>query len=100
MKRSLLLGLLVLFFSTVVTAQSGRDKLRRHRIQQGFSNRQLTRPEIFDLRKDLLRYRLTERRVRRDGITTPLERKRLQRMKRQNRVQLFRYRHNDRRRVI
>jgi hypothetical protein len=100
MKKILVLSLLVMLVSTTVSAQTQSDRLRRHRIYKGFSNGQITRPERFDLRKDQFRYRLQQRRVHRDGVVTPFERKRLNKTKRHNRLELFRYRHNNRSRII
>jgi hypothetical protein len=100
MKKLVTLSLLVLLMSTAVSAQIRSDRFRRQRITHGFSNGQITRPERLELRKDQFRYRIAERKAHRDGRVTPLERRRLQAIKRDNRRELFRFKHNNRRRII
>jgi hypothetical protein len=63
-------------------------------------NRQITLPERLELRKDAYRFESLQRRSRRDGVVTPLERRRLFKAKRETRTDRFRFRHNGRRRLI
>ncbi len=101
MKKFLIFSLILLLFSVAAPAQRGSgDRFRRHPMTNGFNNGQLSRPERFQLRKDQFRYKIAQRRARRDGNITPFERRRLHRMKRHERIELYRFRHNSRRRVI
>src|SRR5262245_15368147 len=100
MKKILALALILVTLSVAASAQRPGDRFRRHRINNSFNSGQLTRPERFELRKDELRYRSLERRSRRDGVVTPMERRKLQKTKRHNRRELFRFKHNGRHRII
>ncbi len=100
MKQIFVLTLLLTAFTVVASAQGPRERLQRHRIRDGFRSGELTRIERFDLRRDQFRYNMMERRAKRDGVVTPLERKKLNKRKRENRREEFRYRHNRQRRVI
>ena len=100
MKRLLLLSIVLTLFVASASAQQRGDRIRRHRIERSFDNGQLTRPEKFRLQKNQFRYKVEKRRAGRDGRITPLERRRLSKMKRHDRREMFRYRHNGRRRVI
>ena len=101
MKKILSLGLILVLLSAAASAQvRPRDRFRGYRIQRNFNSGLLTRPERFELRKDAFRYQMLERKTRRDGIVTPFERRRLHRARRNTRVDLFRFRHNGRRRII
>jgi hypothetical protein len=100
MKKLIILTLVAMGFVGVASAQRPGDRFRRHTVRNGFENRQLTRPERFDIRKNEMRYKMAERKSRRDGIVSPMERRRLNGMKRHNKAKTFRYKHNIRRRVI
>jgi len=101
MKKIILSGLLIALISVTANAQrKPADRIQRFRIERGFDKAEINRAERFHLRKDQLRYRIAQRRVKRDGIVTPMERRRLMKMKRHNRQELFRFKHNRFRRVI
>ena len=101
MKKILTLGLALVLISAAASAQRGPgDRIRRHQVTQGFNNGQITRPERFQLRKDAFRYQMLNRKVHRDGVVTPLEHRRLHQVRRHERHDMFRFRHNGRRRVI
>jgi hypothetical protein len=100
MKKLIVLTLVALGFAGIATAQRAGERLRRHSVRNGFENRQLTRPERFELRKNETRYKMAERKSRRNGIVSPVERRKLKGMKRHNKANTFRYKHNIRRRVI
>jgi hypothetical protein len=55
---------------------------------------QMIRIERIQMHRDQLRLKLFERNARRDGIITPMERKRIIRAKRKNRVHRYRFRYN------
>ena len=100
MKKLLMLSIIALLLTATVSAQRAGDRNKRHHVRESFRSGQLTRPERFDLRKDQHRYRNMQRRAHRDGVITPMERKRLHHKKVQNRREAFRYKHNARRRLI
>ena len=105
MKKIFALGIVLTLVSFAVSAQRIEDRGKRYRMEQRLNDRrfndgQLTRPERFKLRNDILRYRVQQRRARRDGFVGPMERRRLMMMRRHNRREAFRFRHNRFRRVI
>ena len=97
MKKILGLSLILLVLSAAASAQTG---LRKHRAGRNCTRNQITVGERTELRKDALRYKMLQRRSQRDGVVTPIERRRLQRAKAETRRDAFRYRHNARRRLI
>ena len=93
--------LILILFSVAASAQRGSgDRRLRYRTAQGFNSGQVTRPEKFQLRKDMVRTNLIQRNVRRDGVVTPFEKRRVQQAKCKTRHDAFRFRHNNRIRVI
>ena len=101
MKKILVFSLLLVFISAAASAQAGPgSRFRKQGVQRGFNQGQLSRPEKMELRKDVFRNQILKRRVRRDGVVTPIERKRLHRAKCDTRRDAFRFSHNSRRRVI
>ncbi len=90
----------LMFFSIIASAQRPGDRIYKHRVRDGIRSGELARPEVRELRKNQLRYDMAERRARRDGIVTAPERRRLQKMKVENRRDLFHYKHNRVRQVI
>ena len=101
MKKYLSLGLILIVLSVTASAQQRpAERFHRHRIHQGFRQGEITRHERLELRKNAFRYEVAQRRARRDGVITPFEQRRLHHLKRNDHREAFRYRHNDRRRVI
>jgi hypothetical protein len=100
MKKFASTFLLFVLITTAASAQKPSQRFRNHRSESRFNSGQLTRPEKFQLRKDAMQYRALNKRVHLDGVVSPLERRRLMQSKRDGRRDLFRYRHNNRRRVI
>ena len=101
MKKLVTLSLVLILVSVAASAQKlQNNRIRKYRMEQRFNDRQLTRPEMFQLRKDQFRYKIARRRALRDGYINPRERRRLVMMKRHERRQQFIFRHNGRRRVI
>ena len=101
MKKFLVFSLILVFISAAASAQTGPgSRFRKQGIQRGFNQGHLTRPEKMELRKDVYRSQILQRRARRDGIVTPFERRRINRSKCDTRRDAFRFRHNGRRRLI
>jgi hypothetical protein len=101
MKKIVSISIVLLLLSAATFAQRRTgENIRRHYVRQGLSNGQITRGERFELRKDVLRYKAAERHIRRDGKITPLERRRLHKMKQHTRRDAFRFKHNRRHRII
>jgi hypothetical protein len=101
MKKILVLSLILVIISASASAQARPgNRFRKPGVQRGLNHGQLTRPERFELRKDVYRTRILQRRAGRDGIITPVERIRIHRSKCDTRRDAFRFKHNGRRRVI
>ena len=52
MKKLFVLGVILTLLAASASAQRTGDRIRRQRIERGFDNGQLTRPEKFRLHKD------------------------------------------------
>jgi len=101
MKKILVFSLILVLMSAAASAQEGSgSRFRKQGMQRSFNQGQLTRPEKFELRKDVYRSQIMQRRSRRDGVVTPIERRRIHRSKCDTRRDAFRFRHNGRRRFI
>lgn len=95
MKKILFATLALIVLSVTVSAQGG---LRRGVCRNG--DQRITRVERMQLRKDVVRQGVARRMATRDGIVTPMERRKLNALKRDTRRDVFRYRHNGRNRII
>jgi len=101
MKKILFLALILSLFAAAASAQvTDGHRFRHQRDMQSFHRRELTRPELRRLHHDQIRYKIARRRAHRDGRVTSLERRRLLQMRKHERRELYRFRHNDHRRVI
>lgn len=101
MKKIPALGLILILFSVAASAQRGpNNRLRRYRTSQDFNSGQITGPEKFQLKKDAIRLNMIQWNVRRDGVITPHEKRRVHKAKCKNRRDTFRFRLNGRNRVI
>jgi hypothetical protein len=102
MKKILFLGLiLTLIFSVSASAQIAESRHFRHqREMQGFRDGELNRFEMRRLHHDEFSYHMARRRAYRDGRISPFERRHLNKMRRHNRRELYRFRHNRFHRVI
>ena len=96
MKKIIALSLILIIFSAAASAQRPRGTFPNIRS----NNNQLSWGEKKELRKNAMRYHIIKRRATRDGVVTPFERKKLRRAKCEGRRDLFRFKHNSRRRVI
>ncbi|MES1220888.1 MAG: hypothetical protein ABUT20_35635 [Bacteroidota bacterium] len=95
MKKIVFFGFLLIALSTVASAQQASgENFRRHRFSHKFNNAEITRPERLHLQADHYRYKRAEHRARRDGFVGPVERRRLHNMRKHNRHEMFRSKHN------
>lgn len=100
MKKILSISFVLILISASVSAQKLSDNIRRQHVREGFKSGQITRPERTELRKDAIRYKAVKHHARKDGKITPRERKRLHTMRKHNRHETFRFKHNRHHRVI
>ena len=100
MKKILFLGLILTLFAAAASAQQTDRKRFRHQREVQSFHRELNRPELRRLHQDRVRHKIARRRAHRDGMVTPLERRRLHQIRKHNRRELYRFRHNNHRRVI
>jgi hypothetical protein len=89
-----------LFFGLISAAASAQVRVRVTSPNVRLNSNQLAWGEKRELRKDAVRYRMIKRKVGRDGIVTPIERRKLRRAKCDTRRDLIRFKHNGRRRII
>ena len=100
MKKLLFATLVLALLAGTASAQTRSDRTRHQRELRSSRHGQLTRYELRHLHRDGARYKLAKKRAHRDGRVTSGERRRLIAMKRDQRRDLFRFRHNNRRRLI
>jgi hypothetical protein len=96
MKKIIGLGLVLMILSVAASAQ----RVGGPRVRVGVTTNELTRAEKLQIRKDAVRYKRLQRKCRRDGVVTPIERKGIKKAKRETRRDVFRFKHNARRRLI
>lgn len=101
MKKILVFSLVLVLISAAASAQV-RVRVTSPNVRPNIrlNNNQITWGEKKELRKDAVRYRMIKRKVGRDGIITPIERRKLRRTKCDARRDLVRFKHNGRRRII
>jgi hypothetical protein len=92
MKKILLFSFILVLTSIAASAQLGRGN--------GLGKGQLTRTEKIELRQDGFRNQGIRKRARRDGVVTPMERRKIRRAKCEARRERVRSRHNRRRKII
>jgi hypothetical protein len=92
MKKILVFSLILVLVSAAASAQA--------RPGIGARKGQISRPEKFELRKDVSRSLILRKRAHRDGVITPFERRRIHRAKCDTRRDLTRFRHDRHRRII
>ena len=98
MKRIIALGVFFALFTVAASAQRNDAGFKKKGMDRRYETGQLTRGEKFKLHKNDARYHKTKRHFKRDGRISPMEKRKLYKMKRHDRRETFRYRHNDRRR--
>lgn len=91
--------IIALVFCLVITASAALAQ-RGINNQQWRPVRDITAYERFQLRRDVIRLHLTRRMAEKDGYVTPMEEKRIHKMKRKARRDALRYRMNNKRRRI
>lgn len=96
MKKIIGLSLVLVLLSVAASAQTN---LRKKAARNCTRNR-VTAGERAELRQDAVRYKMLQRRAKRDGVVTPIERRRVQKARVEVRRDAFRFKHNARRRVI
>lgn len=93
MKKLLLLGTVFALFTVAASAQKGSDiRPGKHR----FETHSLTRGERFKIHKNRMEFKRTERKFKRDGRLSPMEKRKLHKMKRHDRYMKYRFHHNRR----
>lgn len=100
MKKLIVLSAVLTLFIASASAQRPVDRVRKERIERSFDRGQLTRGEKFRLHKNDFRFKTERRRALRDGKITRMEKRRLHKIKRHDRRETFRFKHNGRRRLI
>lgn len=99
MKKIISLSIVLVLLAAAASAQRGpENRIRKHRLHNNYH--QITPLERLDLRRDAFHYKAMQHRVRRDGVVTPFERRRLHKAKTHLRREAFLYKHNNRRRII
>lgn len=95
MKKVILLGTIFALFTIAASAQKSRDfRPDKHRFETG----QLTRGERHKIHKNNADYKRTERKFKRDGRLSHMEKRKLNKMKRHDRYMKHRFYHNNRKR--
>ena len=97
MKKLVLLGFAFTLLIASASAQSIRGD-RNSKSHNGFNDRRVTPGEKFRMKKNDVRYHRTERKFKRDGRLSRMEKRKLYKMKRNDRHDAFRYKHNRHRR--
>jgi hypothetical protein len=101
MKKIIFLGLILTLVAGAASAQVQRgDRFRREKTMQSFRRGDLNRAELYRLHHDEMRFKSARRRANRDGVVSPFERRHLRAMKKHDRREYFRFKHNRHRRVI
>lgn len=94
MKKIFYLGMF-LFLTTI--AASSQIVIRVPVRPQGFNKQRISRPERFQLKRDIVRLNIVQSIARKDGIVTPFERRRINKEKCTIGRDAFRFKHNNRR---
>lgn len=102
MKKILFLGLMLTIIAASASAQTGRkaDRFRHHREMKSFRQGDLNRFELKRLHNGERRITSARKRAHRDGRVTPFERRHLSKMRKDQRRDFYRFKHNKSRRVI
>lgn len=95
MKKFITLGLSLIILSVAASAQQASgENFRRGGTAHKFSHNEITRPEMLQLQKDHFQYKRAQHHAQRDGRVGPLERRRLHKIRKHNRHDLYHFRHN------
>ncbi len=93
MKKLLYLSLILILSATAASSQVVIKVPVR---PQGFNNQRISRPERFQLKRDVVRLNIVQSIARKDGIVTPFERRRINKEKCNIGRDAFRFKHNNR----
>jgi hypothetical protein len=100
MKKLVLFSLIFSLFAISASAQRGPERIKRAQVNKAYVHGHLTRAEKAKLHRNDRQYSRAKRLALRDGRLTMSERRQLQKMRKHDRRQTFRYKHNGRKRVI
>lgn len=101
MKKILFLGfILTLIFSVSASAQIADGNKYSNRETRSYNHENVNRYEAKRLHQDNFRYKMARKRAYRDGRLSRHERKHLNKMRKHERRELHRYRHNGHHHVI
>ena len=95
MRKILSVAIVMALFAITASAQPGFS-FRSHRN----SDTRITRVERMQLRKNMFKVGVAHKLIIRDGVETPMERRKLNRMKCRTRMCVYRFRHKGRNRII
>jgi hypothetical protein len=96
MKKLIVLAVAFTVFIASASAQSIRGGDRKYKTGNGYHSRELTPGERYKLKKNDVRYHRTARKFKRDGRLSRTEKRKLYQMKRHDRHDTYRYKHNRR----
>ncbi|MBS1653377.1 MAG: hypothetical protein JSU05_00920 [Bacteroidetes bacterium] len=100
MKKLLFFSLVLGFLSVTASAQQTQgNKLYRHRVANGYRSGELTKPEMGRIAMTHHHVKAVERRAGRDGHIGPMERRHIHHLKKHESRQVYRYKHNGRKRL-
>lgn len=97
MKKVLYLSIVLTLLSFAASAQSG-ERLRRQKLASGIRYGQITRMEAAELHRIHTRTGIARHHALRDGRISPQEKRKLSRLHRHERRQIFIRKHNARHR--
>ncbi len=94
MKKIVTVSIVFLLLSAAAFAQRDESNRDRKDFPKSFDKGRVTRGERSELRKDAVRYKAAKHHARKDGKISAGERKRLHKMRKHNRHDAFRFKHN------
>jgi len=94
MKKIVAIGLCLVVFAVSASAQQAGNRIRKERSEQGSNRGHINRAERTHLKKDMARTHVARKHANRDGRVNPMERKRIHKMRKHNRHDAFRFKHN------
>jgi len=98
MKKIIAIGFCLAVFAVSASAQQADgSRTRKERSEQGFRKGNIDRGERAHVRGDAARTHIEGRRAGRDGRITPMEKRRMHRMRKHHRHTAFRFKHNQHR---
>ena len=96
MKKLLLFGLLLSMISFTASAQTRpAERVKKQRVVKNYKDGNLTKGEVVHMKRDHRRHNVAKKRAVSDGKITPIERRRLAKMRKHERRQFVRMKNND-----